>query len=260
MVMSSQGPPAGPQPTPPALNVVVIGGAPDVASRLQSFRVSGANIDVDDLDVVGCSVVAVSGDEVGDGTYIPAPNDRGVVDVLVVGLGAVDHQTIADAVAVIPGKAGLDIFDVVQHIQQRAVVEFESIGRRAARSSSSTPCQRRSHRPGQSRTCWTRSSMRPSLDTFVESCRADRSAAGRDQRVAHGRRGLRFFDARCPDARCRSDARCPDARCPDEGDGDRRQHVVRHRRGLAGSTSAGFDVLWLASATVRWRGWSRFGG
>jgi len=130
---SSSTPAGVPQPAPEHLDVVVIGASPDVASRVQSFAAGGTDIDVDDLTVVGCGVVAVTGDEVGDGSCVPAPNDRGVSDVFVVGIGAADHQAIADAVAVVPGGAGLDIFDVVQHIQQSAVAEFERLGRRAAR-------------------------------------------------------------------------------------------------------------------------------
>ena len=133
MVVSGQGsaPPPTVAPSVPALDVAVIGDSPELVSHLQSLRAGGADIALDDLTVAGCSVVAMTGDDVGDGTCVPAPSDRAPIDVLVIAIGAVDHQTIADAVAIIPGKAGLDIFDIVQHVQQSAVAEFERLGRRA---------------------------------------------------------------------------------------------------------------------------------
>ena len=130
---SSQGPSVSLVPAAPALNVVVIGGSREVAAPLLSFRDSGSNIAVDDLTAVGCTVVAVTADGVGDGGCVPTPSDRGVVDVLVVGIGPADHQAIADAVAATPGEAGTEVFATAENVRLSAVAEFESLGRRAAK-------------------------------------------------------------------------------------------------------------------------------
>ena len=130
-VLSGEASPVGLVPVPPAVNVAVIGAAPEIVSRLKSIRTSGVDIAVDDLTRPGCDLVVVTGEAVSDGSCVPATGEGGSFDVLVVGIGPVDHQTLADAVAVIPGQAGLDIFEVVQRIQQNAVAEFERLGRRA---------------------------------------------------------------------------------------------------------------------------------
>ena len=250
MVVSSQSASAGLQPTPPALDVVVIGGAPDVASRLQSFRAGGANIDVDDLTVAGCSVVAVTGEVVGDGDCVPAPNDRGVVDVLVIGLGAADHQMIADAVAVIPGKAGLDIFEVVQRIQQSAVAEFESLGTRAGKVVIVDTVPPEASSTG---------SVPDALDSIIDEAVLSTPSLSRVeladlQPAAVG--GQPMHDASVPDApvpgAVMPDAVVPGAVMPDAVMPDAVMKVMvigdstsyGIARGLAGSTSAGFDVLW----------------
>lgn len=128
---AGQAAPVGLAPASAALHVAAIGASPDIVARLDSIRADGLDIAVDDRTRPGCELVAVRGEDVSDGSCMPTGHDGGSADLLVVGIGAVDHQTLADAVAVIPGQAGLDIFLVVQRIQQNAVAEFERIGTRA---------------------------------------------------------------------------------------------------------------------------------